>query len=171
MRDRETHHPEGDNTPAGFGSADFLSPAETPTQMTEKIYLAGPIQHVNDYGKGWRLWLRENRGDYEWVDPMEKYNTMEEAAEEWSVPEIVENDLDMIDGCDGLLAHWEAVPTAGTPMEIFYAARERDIPVVIQSTLQQEDMSVWVEYHADAIVEDFDGAIKAFDRLFDQATA
>jgi nucleoside 2-deoxyribosyltransferase len=136
----------------------------------QRIYLAGPIQHVNDYGKGWREWLKNNHTAFEWADPMEKYNTMQEAEAEWSVTDIVEEDLAMIDDSDGLLAHWEAVPTAGTPMEIFYTARYTDKPVVIQTTLHDDDISPWITYHADAIVDDFDSAIAELQAELAEAT-
>lgn len=134
--------------------------------MTKSIYLAGPIQHVSDYGKGWRSWLKQTHDDYDWIDPMDKYNTIDEAAAEWTNHDIVQNDLDMIDDADGLLAHWDTVPSAGTPMEIFYARRTSGGPVVIQTTLHEEDISPWIEYHADAIVESFEEAVAAFDDLF-----
>lgn len=133
-----------------------------------KIYLAGPIQHVNDYGKGWRERLKQERDEFEWVDPMDKYNSMQDAEAEWTDEDIVEEDLRLIDECSAVLVHWEAVPTAGTPMETFYASRN-GIPVVVQTTLQDPDISPWISAHADAIVSTFDDAIYVFDEyLSDQ---
>lgn len=132
----------------------------------QRIYMAGPIQHVGDYGKGWRERLKQTQPSaFDWVDPMDKYNTMEEASDEWTSEDIVIDDLKLIDSCDGVLVHWEAVPTCGTPMEVFYTYRQTDMPVVIQSTLSPEDMSPWMEYHAHAIVESFDEAIEALEHL------
>lgn len=139
--------------------------------MSESIYLAGPIQHSSDYGKGWRGWLKQNYDNFRWVDPMDKYNTMDEAEDEWTNADIVEDDLEMIDGADGLLAHWELLPSAGTPMEIFYARRNVGGPVVIQTTLHEDDISPWIEYHADAIVESFEGAIEVLTDIFTHAPA
>lgn len=134
--------------------------------MTESIYMAGPIQYVNDYGKGWREWLKSERPDaFEWVDPMDKYNTMEEAEAEWTSSDIVQDDLEMIDNADAVLAHWEAVPTAGTPMEIFYSYHMADTPVVVQTKLHESDVSPWIEYHATAVVETFEDAIHALEEI------
>lgn len=139
--------------------------------MTESIYLAGPIQHVSDYGKGWREWLKNNHDEFEWVDPMDKYDTTDDVGQEWTNSDVVEDDLRMIDESDGLLAHWDTVPTAGTPMEIFYARRTAGGPVVIQTTLHEDDISPWVEYHADAIVETFEEAVDEFEEMFDRMPA
>jgi nucleoside 2-deoxyribosyltransferase len=128
-----------------------------------KVYLAGPIQHVNDYGKGWREWLKNNRDEYTWIDPMDKYDTMAEAEDEWTITDIVEDDLEMIDDSDAVLVHWDAVPTAGTPMEIFYSFHDAEVPVVVQTKLHESDVSPWIEYHATAIVETFDEAIEKLD--------
>lgn len=134
---------------------------------SHKVYLAGPIQHVNDYGKGWREWLKNehDNGRYEWVDPLDKYNTMEEAEDEWTNEDIVEDDLKLIDGCDGLLVHWDAVPTAGTPMEVFYARRYSGGPVIVQTTLHESDISPWIDYHADFIAESFEEALDYMDSI------
>lgn len=133
--------------------------------MTHRIYLAGPIQHVNDYGKGWRQWLKSNRDSFDWADPMDKYNTMEEAEDEWTERDIVEDDLEMIDDCTAILVHWDAVPTAGTPMEVFYTKHVVGKPVIVQTKLHDSDISPWIDYHADAIVETFDEAIEALEDI------
>lgn len=127
------------------------------------VYLAGPIQHVPDYGRGWREWLKQERADagFTWVDPMDKYNTMKEAETEWTEEDIVEDDLEMIDNCDALLVHWDAVATCGTPMEIFYSYHDRGIPVIVQTKLPDADVSPWLTYHATEIVETFGEAIEA----------
>lgn len=130
-----------------------------------KVYLAGPIQHVNDYGKGWRQWLKKNSDAFEWVDPMAKYNTMEEAEAEWTESDIVEDDLEMIDECDAILVHWDEVPTCGTPMEVFYTKHVSGKPVVVQTSVERDEISPWLSYHADVIVESFDDAIAALDQL------
>jgi len=69
------------------------------------VYMAGPIQHAADRGKGWRN--RVKQGDEcEWVDPFDKYDSTTEEGAEWSDEDIVENDLEMIDNSDALLVHW-----------------------------------------------------------------
>lgn len=131
-----------------------------------KVYLAGPVQHVEDYGRGWREWIKQERAAeaIEWVDPLDVYDTQAELEAEWSEERIVEEDLELIDGCDAMLVHWQAVPTAGTPMEMFYAQQCRGelIPVVVQTKLHESDVSPWVEAHSSTIVETFDDAIRFF---------
>jgi nucleoside 2-deoxyribosyltransferase len=133
------------------------------------VYLAGPIQHTDTHGKGWREWLKAERDDFTWVDPLEKYDTMAEAEAEWTVEDIVEDDLRMIDDADALLVHWELVPTAGTPMEIFYAAQICEKPAVVQTKVHESDLSPWVTYHADTVAESFDDAINALEVLLSPA--
>jgi nucleoside 2-deoxyribosyltransferase len=138
------------------------------TTSTIDIYLAGPIQHVQDYGKGWRKRLKEKYSDdnrFSFIDPMDKYDTMDDAEDEWTNTDIVRDDLTMIDDSDALLAHWDAVPTAGTPMEIFYARRYSGGPVAIQTTLHESDISPWIEYHSDFIVESFGEALETLHTL------
>ena len=95
---------------------------ENTTQNDSKlrVYLGGPIQHVNDYGKGWRNRLKKNHPEIDWVDPLDKYNTMEEAESEWTAEQVVEDDLRMIADCDAILVHWQETPSCGTPMEVFF---------------------------------------------------
>lgn len=138
--------------------------------MPKRIYLAGPIQHVQDNGKGWRGWLKseKNNEGYEWVDPLDKYDTMDEAEDEWTNEDIVEDDLNLIAGCDGILTHWSLSPTAGTPMEVFFQARYTAGPVVVQTTLHESDISPWIDYHADFIAESFEEALDYMDSLEDK---
>lgn len=131
-----------------------------------RVYLAGPIHHSPDHGRGWRKHIKNGYGHFcDWVDPMDQYDTVEQAREEWTDVDIVEGDLTMIDSCDAVLAHWETVPTAGTPMEIFYAKREAEIPVVVQTELDDIDISPWIEYHADAIVEEYREAVERLSTI------
>lgn len=125
-----------------------------------KVYMAGPIQHAQDYGKGWRNALKERHPDIEWIDPFDKYDHTEgaesEIRREWTDEEIVEQDLALIDEADAVLVHWEEVATCGTPMEIFYA-NQTDKPVVVQTTV--EDPSPWLTAHSYAVVSTFAEAI------------
>lgn len=93
--------------------------------MKAKAYLAGPIQHAADHGKGWRERLKDGdidyEGDIELVDPMDKYNTHEMEYKEWTSEQIVKDDLELIADCDAMLVHWLEVPTCGTPMEVFFS--------------------------------------------------
>lgn len=126
-----------------------------------KVYMAGPIQHAHDDGKGWRQRVKERYDYIEWLDPFDKYDStepedqireMDEVTEEY----IVEEDLKLIHDSDAVLVHWENVPSVGTPMEIRYAY-VNDIPVVLQTTV--DDPSPWLTYHADSVHETFDEAV------------
>lgn len=126
------------------------------------VYLAGPIQHAQDRGKGWRNIVKGYYDECEWVDPFDKYDTTTEEGEEWDVEDIVEDDLAMIDDCQGVLVHWEEVPTCGTPMEMRYAY-EQDIFIVVQTTVRHDELSPWLTYHASEIVATFDDAVETLD--------
>jgi len=125
------------------------------------VYLAGPIQHSADRGKGWRQRVKEIDG-FEWIDPLEKYDNTCDESEEWSNTKIVEEDLSLIDRSDAILVHWEEVPTCGTPMELRYA-HEWLTPVVAQTTVPTERLSPWFTYHVDAIEKTFEDACFALD--------
>ena len=124
--------------------------------------MAGPIQHVNDYGKGWRNRLKQDFPGIDWVDPLEKYNNQQSVDDinaEWSDEQIVDEDLELIKSCDAVLVHWQEVPSCGTPMEIVYAREMYHIPVIVQTTV--EDPSPWLTAHANAVVPTFHGAVEA----------
>lgn len=128
---------------------------------TPPVYLAGPIQHAADRGKGWRERIKE-RDECRWIDPFEKYDSTTDEGAEWTDEDIVEDDLQMIDGAEALLVHWEEVPTCGTPMEIRYA-HERNTFVVVQTKVPDERLSPWLRYHADVIVETFNEAVETLE--------
>lgn len=124
------------------------------------VYLGGPIQHVNDNGLGWRRWLqKEHPDEFDWVDPMAKYNGQEDEYEEWTDERIIVEDLAMIESSDALLVHWDEVPTCGTPMEIFFSYEFLEMPVVVQTTVPEGDLSPWLTKHASSITETFSEAI------------
>jgi nucleoside 2-deoxyribosyltransferase len=181
--------------------------------MENVVYLAGPIQHAKDHGKGWRERLKTGEISHQansirFKDPLDKYNTHEEEPKEWNNSEIVFDDLDMIANSDAVLVHWEEVPSCGTPMEVFFASRYPDIgsvmsnlaeslaeekgtlpgeeifdatmgvegtdlsemdllykmrqgdtPVVVQTSVELDEISIWMTYHADVIVDNFTDAI------------
>jgi len=93
--------------------------------MTASIYLAGPIQHAADHGKGWRQRLKDGDigpdADVEFIDPMDSYNTHEMEYKEWNSEDVIQEDLEIIADCDAVLVHWLEVPTCGTPMEVFFS--------------------------------------------------
>jgi hypothetical protein len=75
----------------------------------------------------------------------------------------------MVTDADGMLVHWEEVPTCGTPMEMVYAQMaghqqgRKDTFVVTQSTIDTDDMSAFLTYHSDAMVSTFDEAAETLE--------
>lgn len=130
--------------------------------MKPKVYLAGPIQHSNSRGKGWRERLKSKYDHVEWVDPIDKYDSGDEAAE-WEDEKIVREDKALIDECDAVLLHYEKTPSWGTPREQEYAAAN-DIPVFVQTT--ETDPSPWLTVDAEAITRTFDEAVGAIEAHF-----
>lgn len=132
----------------------------------ETVYLAGPIQHAQDYGKGWRAVIKNEYPHYDWVDP----TVLEDPTECDSVvpganTDLVEEEIKLIcDYIDTMLVHWEEVPTVGTPMEIIYA-NANDVPVIVQTTVADDRLSEWLTYHADVVVETFDAAVEEIEAI------
>lgn len=90
-----------------------------------RVYQAGPIDNVPDYGLGWRNRLKEDYPEIEWIDPSEKElerldegAAIEDRLEMWEPEEMVEADYEQIASSDALLVHYERVPSTGTPMEV-----------------------------------------------------
>lgn len=134
---------------------------------TTSIYLAGPVRDAPDGGKEWRERLQERFGDeYELVNPLSKYNTAVEdlrivdgTADPNSdgvvgVDDIVREDLEMIDGCDGVLVGYINVGRmVGTPMEVMYARRVKELPVAVwmRDDTDFRDTSPWFRSLATAM--------------------
>jgi len=128
------------------------------------VYLAGPVAAYHDGGAAWRDMLIEGYDEYEFRNPLDKYNVPLEELEivprasrdgvdkTVGVRELVENDKRLIDESDGILLGYTAVRSIGTPMEVMYA-REREMPVAIwiRDDIEMEDLSPWYRYHATAI--------------------
>jgi len=127
------------------------------------VYLAGPIQHAPDGGHAWRDMAVRTYPDFEWINPLDKYDGHANAvvvhngtppsdadsdAELVSVTELVESDKELIRGSDAVLVGWDDVPSAGTPMEVLYAY-ELNIPVVC--LYDGDGISPWMEYHSEAV--------------------
>lgn len=132
------------------------------------VYLAGPVQHVNDHGTGWRDRVVESYSDgFDLLDPLDKYHVpvdnltltsvSTDADDEVSVGEIVTSDKAMIDDADAVLVRWMKVPSCGTPMEVLYAY-ERDIPVVV-CDLSEGRISPWMEHHATHLTDSLEEAL------------
>lgn len=130
------------------------------------VYLAGPIQHSDDHGVGWRERVKSEFDAFTWLDPLAAYEShSSELYREWTDERIVEKDLSMIDNSDALLVGWDDVPSCGTPMEVFYAKRCRDIPVAVRYV--GDELSPWMSVHADTVRQTFADAIADLKTLFE----
>ena len=131
--------------------------------MTDKpvVYLAGPVAHTEN-ANSWRTGIKKSHGDeYEFLDPLNKYDVPTDDLEvvddyvtddptKVAVDEIVENDKEMIERCDGVLVGYEPVRSVGTPMEVMFAYA-RNIPVTIWKQYGEQKLSPWYRYHAEEI--------------------
>lgn len=141
------------------------------------VYLAGPIQHAPDGGHGWRDMAVRTYPDFDWINPLDKYDGHANAvvvhngtppadtdpdAELVSVTELVESDKELIRRSDAVLVGWDDVPSAGTPMEVLYAY-ELNIPVVCQ--YDGDGISPWMEYHSEAVYPRFAGCVDHLSKL------
>lgn len=112
------------------------------------VYLAGPILH-DPLADRWResLIQSNNYGNMDLVNPLD----VEEFDKEEVTPEdIVEADLEAIEGCDAVLVRWKnGIETAGTPMEMFFA-REQGKFTVTWYQGDFEELSPWVRFFSDA---------------------
>ena len=127
------------------------------SDYTPTIYLAGPVQHADDGGHGWRDDVIAQYSDQlDFLNPLDKYDTPSTEVE-WLQPdevpsdygdgievlsptEIVQADKSMISSSDVVLIGLrDNVPMYGTPREHEYAAVTLGKRVVVWHT---EDMSL-----------------------------
>lgn len=131
---------------------------------TPTIYMAGPVQHADDGGHGWRNELQQSNLDAEWNNPLDKYDLSidnvrwvkdeskipddtETATEYVTSQQIVDGDKELIDESDALMIHLEEmVPMWGTPMEMMYAF-DRTMPIAVSHG--DFEISPWLIHHAD----------------------
>ena len=120
-------------------------------QQKHRIYLAGPIfgRSKSDV----RSWREEAAARLtflgaEPLDPCRRDYTGIEYVDD-NPAKIVAEDLAEIDGCSAIIAMVDA-PSAGTSMEIFYAAHVRKIPV-IAITPDSIAVSPWISHHAEIV--------------------
>ena len=126
-------------------------------QQKHRIYLAGPIfgRSKSDV----RSWREEAAARLtflgaEPLDPCRRDYTGIEHVDD-NPAKIVAEDLAEIDGCSAIIAMVDA-PSAGTSMEIFYAAHVRKIPVIAMVP-DSIAVSPWISHHAEVIKwSDFD---------------
>lgn len=126
---------------------------------TPTVYLAGPVQHMDDGGHGWRddvEWSYDEQIDF--LNPLDKYDTpatevvwlgpgedesdYPDAEEVCTPQDIIDADKEMIDESDVVfIGLRESVPMYGTPREHEYAL-QTDTPVVVWYD-EGMDLSPW----------------------------
>lgn len=137
-----------------------------------RVYMAGPIQHVNDYGKGWRAHVKNEYDGIRWIDPTQMEDPTQAAAagDLGGTESLVESEIEIVRDADGMLVHWENVPTCGTPMEMVYGQtadkwddHRTSTFVVTQTTVPEAEQSAFLTYHSDVMVETFAEAVEALE--------
>ena len=78
--------------------------------------------------------------------------------------DIVESDLDTIDGADGVFAWIDENVKYGTSMEVFYASVTLALPVVLLVT-NGDEKHPWLQYCSDYIAKDHKQLQGAFNLL------
>lgn len=146
---------------------------KTQTQNKPKVYLAGPIQHADDGGHGWRDRVINNHQNFQYLNPLDFFDGGEDKAtilpedvaedyetdkEEFVITdeELVEKDKRMVHEADALLIGFpEKVPAWGTPMEQAEVWNTNDSggaypskPVVVwHGEIDEVNLSPWIRYH------------------------
>jgi nucleoside 2-deoxyribosyltransferase len=147
--------------------------------MTTTIYLAGPVQHAPRGGAGWRETIieRYEGGEYEFLNPLSKYNVPLEALdvvadpdpadpETVGVRELVERDKGLIRDADGVLIGYSPRRSIGTPMEVMYAyAREIPTALWVRDDTDIEALSPWYRYHTDYVAGDVGACLARLHHL------
>lgn len=138
--------------------------------MTDKVYMAGPVDNVVDKGYNWRYKLQQEYPHIKWRDPLYKYNehpsnlniqfSDERFYDDRGVSSawIVDNDKHSIRNCGVLLVNTDDVVSVGTPMEMLYA-NILDIPVV--TCYQGDNLSPWMYHHSTLLFDELDNSVNA----------
>lgn len=134
-----------------------------------KVYLAGPVLHSDDWGRGWREEVKDRDfPDVEWLDPTEEISHEEAMATE--PEELVNRDKAMIEASDAILVGYEQVLSIGTWREVELAISSRHLPVSVwtePATPPIADLSQWT-LEAGEVNSDLDSCIGYLRREFDQ---
>lgn len=135
--------------------------------VSKKIYLCGPISGRSDAEcNNWRQMAAKMWAAYGGtsLDPMVR-DARGKDYEPGIERIIVEADKADIRSCAAVLVYY-FMPTVGTSMEILYAYM-LGIPVVVvnASMHPEQELSLWIRYHASFIVEDLTTAMHRLDSL------
>lgn len=126
----------------------------------KSIYLCGPINGcTDDEACTWREWFKKKKG-FVLIDPMKRDYRGKEAED---YREIVDLDKRDVRECDALVVMYTQ-PSVGTAMEIFMAwTIGKPVVIINEST---KPISPWLRYHATAIVDSKEEALKKLQTFF-----
>lgn len=106
-----------------------------------KVYLSGPMQHLEDEGRSWRQDVKREYPGIEWLDPLDKgiEDEKPEDPDFWADYELSQDlmdaDKDMIDEADAVLLYRSGdVASHGGGREHEYAV-QNGIPVFVWTTV------------------------------------
>lgn len=134
--------------------------------MTKSVYLAGPILHVADHGETWRDTVTSEYSTvFDWVNPLKHADNPDGVTHIDDAAEIVATDTQLIADSDAMLVNWELVPTAGTPIEMYIAQHEYNMPVVVVWDDNDRDLSPWVRVYSTTVVETVDAGVLTLKEL------
>lgn len=143
-------------------------------QSQPQVYLAGPIQHADDGGHGWRdMVIGEYSDSFDFINPLDFFDGGEDTAtilpkdvaEEYKPAEdenvitdeqVVKKDTMLVNDADALLiGYHEKVPAWGTPFEQALVSNRSiaqpnpRIPVAVwHSDLLSSELSPWLRYNS-----------------------
>lgn len=126
---------------------------EIPEEHPIKVYQCGPMAGCTDEEMhGWRDALKKDFPQVTWLDPCDR----EYKQQQWR--RLVEDDIADIDSADYILAYYWKTGT-GSAMELSYNYHVAKKPaIVVVPGFKQ--VSPWLRYHADYLVDNFDHALK-----------
>lgn len=128
-------------------------------------YLAGPVASLDDGGASWRETVMDERLQFNYEDPLEKYNVplddLEVVADDSTkryrdntvtVSEIVEGDKAKLRNSNAVLVGYENVHSIGTPMEVMWSYMH-GYPVLlwVRDDTPRDKLSPWYRYHVSDI--------------------
>jgi hypothetical protein len=150
-----------------------------PGNPNPTIYLAGPVNYLDDGGASWRKEVIDEYGDiFDFKNPLDQYNVPVEdltvvdesdsrVADTGYVThtEIVESDKQMLRESDGVLIGYVKVKSIGTPMECMWAHDRRyPIGLWIRDDTDHGDLETWYLDHCPTISHDRNKTLQAVHR-------
>ena len=118
------------------------------------------MNHVSDYGRGWRESLVARVDDVEFLNPLDLNDEHDFNPREPVPTWVIDEDLEMVDQADAVLA-WLPfeTPSRGTAVEIWEAGKEPDTEVVVWTDVPRDRFSPFVRGPADTFVTHVEAAI------------